>query len=118
MKTGRQTSARISRGYCCARDMNLKPAPAGKLLPARRGRRQLWCWDVDRFVRSGQLDEPGVAVGLGDMQLRGVGRPFVDPQIDRIRELGLDRGPDERTQLLSAHFSLEMERVLVLHLLL
>src|SRR6187397_2760065 len=93
-KTGRQTSARIRRGYCCARDIRL-------LLTAGRRWRQLRRRDGHRFVEGGEFDEPAVAVAFRDMQLHRVGRLLVDPEIDRVQLVSLERGADERIQLVA-----------------
>src|SRR5262245_27961477 len=106
-KTGRQTSARISRGYCCARDIQR----------LRSGRRQLWCGNVDWLVDAGDLDQPAVAAGFVDVNLHRRGGTFLNPEIDRVREFRLERGAHQLIQLVAADIAPETQRVARLHFL-
>jgi hypothetical protein len=98
---GRQTSARISPGYCRARDIQACGLGVGGELRRR---------NVDRFIRAEELDEPAVALRLGDVDPRRVRRLLVGPAIDGIHHIRFERGPDERIQFLAAHLALQMKR--------
>ena len=77
------------------------------------GWRELRRRNVDRFVDAEELDLPSVVVWLRHVNLRRDGGRFVDPEIDRIRRVGLD-GADEGIQLRAADFTLEVKRVAIL----
>src|SRR4029453_9367352 len=109
MKTGRQTTARISRGYWCARAIQ-------SLRFGGRGRR-FRRWNLDRFIRGEQLDQPAIASGLGDMNLHRISGLLRHPEIDRIHRLGLECRTHQRIQLVAAHLALDVKRVLVANLL-
>src|SRR5262245_20188635 len=74
-------------------------------------------WYVDRFINGPQFDQPAIPRGLSDLNSHRIGGLLLYPEIDRICQPCVDRGTttDQRTELVAAHFALQMNGALAVN---